>query len=201
MFVLLLVNTLSVLDLEPIQIPEGLSNVESCSICKTVISGITNIMHNTQVQTAIAQLAIELCQKFSNAAAQNLCKTIISGYLPKVISYISNGISKANICNKIGLCKSISNDDEVQIVEILQGLSKKVQCEICKTAVKGVEDAMSHFSMQYYVKNIAKSQCTDLDSEFKINYCNYFINEEVGQIMNWLDITSKPSEVCARFGL
>ncbi|KAH0794500.1 proactivator polypeptide-like [Histomonas meleagridis] len=194
MFALLLISTLSSDYIEPIEIPQGLSNADACAICKTVVSGITNILDNTKVQSAIAQLAAQLCTKFSLQAAQNLCNTIITGYLPKVLSFISSGISKADICTKLSLCKS--NDDEVDYIEIPEGLENGIACSICKHLVSGVSSILASTTVQTKVTEYAEKICARFPSIGR-TFCNKIVSY-IPNIMNWLSTGLTNLEVCTK---
>ncbi|KAH0789611.1 surfactant B protein [Histomonas meleagridis] len=197
MFALLLISALGYI--EPIEIPEGLSNADGCSVCKTVIAGITDIMDNTKVQSAIAQLASELCKKFKNDAAQNLCKTIVGEYLPKVISYISKGISKANICGKLGLCKGndldLYDEDEIEYIEIPEGLENGIACSVCKHLVAAVAKILANTKVQSKVSSEAKKICDKLPKAGR-DFCNSLISKYLPKIMNWLSQKVAASTIC-----
>ncbi|KAH0796074.1 surfactant B protein [Histomonas meleagridis] len=90
-------------EIEPIEIPEGISNFVACTFCQTIVNGVKSILSNTSVQSEISNLAAQLCTKVPSLV-QGICTTIVSQYLPKVISYISQGMSASAICAKIGLC-------------------------------------------------------------------------------------------------
>ncbi|KAH0786648.1 surfactant B protein [Histomonas meleagridis] len=198
MFALLLISTLSYSELEPIQIPEGLSNADACSICKNVITGITDIMDNAKVQTAIAQLAIELCQKFSSTFAQNLCKKIVSDYLPDVISFIVSGISKASICDKIGLCKS--NNDEIEYIEIPEGLENGIGCSICKHLASTVAQILTETQVESKVLEQAQKLCAKLPKIGR-DFCNSLVSKYIPKLVDYLISGLSTSEVCVKLNI
>ncbi|KAH0787570.1 surfactant B protein [Histomonas meleagridis] len=86
-----------------IPIPEGLDNGVACSVCTTIVSGISTIMKDTSVTSQIASLAANLCSKVPTIA-QSICRTIVNNYLPKIISWLGSGLSSSGVCSKLGLC-------------------------------------------------------------------------------------------------
>ena len=188
MFGFLLIGVLSYTELEPIEIPEGISNADACSICKKVIAGITEIMDNIKVQSAIAQLASELCKKFKNGPAQNLCNTIISEYLPKVISYISKGITKSNICSKLGLCKSNDISEELDIPE---GLENGIACSICKHLITSISTIASPTAAQ------ASKVCARFPKVGR-NFCMKIVIQYLTKIISYLLRGHSASSICQK---
>ncbi|KAH0799284.1 uncharacterized protein GO595_008081 [Histomonas meleagridis] len=90
MFALLFACALQYEDV--IEIPEGLSNADACSICKTVVGGIAGFIGASPVQSVIKQLALGLCGKFSGSG-NTLCKNIVNK-LPTILSYLSKRVSQ-----------------------------------------------------------------------------------------------------------
>ncbi|KAH0788645.1 Saposin-like type B, region 1 family protein [Histomonas meleagridis] len=151
MFTLLFVCALQSIEVEPVEIPEGLSNADACSICKTVVGGIAGFIGASPVQSIIKQLALGLCNKFSGSG-NTLCKNIVNK-LPTILSYLSKGLSKANVCSRINVCKS--NDEEMQY-EIPEGIANRASdsCGICKEALAEYESLMKFTLETAYVLDL-----------------------------------------------
>ncbi|KAH0803580.1 surfactant B protein [Histomonas meleagridis] len=200
MFALFLASILCYEEIEPIEIPEGLSNSDACAVCKTVISGITDILDNTKVQTAVTQLASELCKKFSLTAAQNLCKTIIGEYLPKVLSFIAEGVNKLNICTKLGLCKSndaIEEYEEIEYIAIPEGLENGIACSICQHLVKGISNIIASTTAQTKVTELAQKICARFPTIGR-NFCNKLVTKYVPKLMTWISQGITKLDICTK---
>ncbi|KAH0794058.1 surfactant B protein [Histomonas meleagridis] len=195
MFALLLINTLSYI--EPIEIPEGLSNADACSICKTVVGGITSFMGSSQVQSVIKQLALGLCNKFSGSG-NALCKTIVNK-LPTIISYASKGLSKANICNKLGLCKS-NDDDEIEYIEVPEGLENGIGCSICKHLASTVAQILTETEAESKVLEQAQKLCAKFPKIGR-EFCNSIVSKYIPKIMEYIISGLTSSEVCNKLKL
>ncbi|KAH0791444.1 hypothetical protein GPJ56_004659 [Histomonas meleagridis] len=91
MFALLLINTLSYID--AVEIPEGLSNADACSICKTVVGGIAGFIGASPVQSVIKQLALGLCGKILWLRQHTLQETLLTSS-QQFLSYLSKGSLK-----------------------------------------------------------------------------------------------------------
>ncbi|KAH0792850.1 saposin-like protein 1 [Histomonas meleagridis] len=126
MFAILLVQSLSK-QLPKIEIPQGLSNADACSVCKTVVSAIQSALKNSKVQSYVKNAALKACNKLSNSAAKTLCNSIVNNFLGTIMNLASSGLAKANICQRIKLCGS--NDEEYYVEEV--GENSYATCAIC----------------------------------------------------------------------
>ncbi|KAH0789013.1 Saposin-like type B, region 1 family protein [Histomonas meleagridis] len=199
MFALLLACNLCYEDVKPIEVPAGLTNTDACAVCTTVISGITNIMDNTKIQTAIAQLAAEICKKFKNNAAQNLCKTIIAEYLPKVISWVSKGISQANICNKLGLCTSNDEDDELVYINIPEGLENGIGCSICKHLISGIVSIIKSTTVESKIMEQAEKICARFPKIGR-DFCDKIV-QYIPTVINYIAEGLNNAEICVKINI
>ncbi|KAH0803134.1 prosaposin isoform X1 [Histomonas meleagridis] len=193
MFALLLINTLSYID--AVEIPEGLSNADACSICKTVVGGIAGFIGASPVQSVIKQLALGLCGKFSGSG-NTLCKNIVNK-LPTILSYLSKGLSKANVCSRINVCKSNDeeDDDEIEYIEIPEGLENGIACSICKHLVNAVAKVLSSSSVQSKATEAAQKLCQKLPKIGR-NFCDKLVSKYLGKIMTWLGQKVGASTIC-----
>ncbi|KAH0789186.1 surfactant B protein [Histomonas meleagridis] len=193
MFALLLINTLSYID--AVEIPEGLSNADACSICKTVVGGIAGFIGASPVQSVIKQLALGLCGKFSGSG-NTLCKNIVNK-LPTILSYLSKGLSKANVCSRINVCKSNDEeeDDEIEYIEIPEGLENGIACSICKHLVNAVAKVLSSSSVQSKATEAAQKLCQKLPKIGR-NFCDKLVSKYLGKIMTWLGQKVGASTIC-----
>ncbi|KAH0785025.1 surfactant B protein [Histomonas meleagridis] len=194
MFALLLINTLSYID--AVEIPEGLSNADACSICKTVVGGIAGFMGSSPVQSIIKQLALGLCGKFSGSG-NTLCKNIVNK-LPTILSYLSKGLSKANVCSRINVCKSNDEEeDEIEYIEIPEGLENGISCSICKHLASSVAKILSLGESR--IIELAQSLCAKLPKIGR-DYCNSLVSKYLRKIIDYLVSGLTTSEVCVKLG-
>ncbi|KAH0787049.1 surfactant B protein [Histomonas meleagridis] len=169
MFALLFACALQYEDV--IEIPEGLSNADACSICKTVVGGIAGFIGNT------------------------LCKNIVNK-LPTILSYLSKGLSKANVCSRINVCKSNDEeDDEIEYIEIPEGLENGIACSICKHLVNAVSKVLSSSSVQAKATEVAQKLCQKLPKIGR-NFCDKLVTNYLGKIMTWLGQKVGASTIC-----
>ncbi|KAH0789010.1 hypothetical protein GPJ56_007086 [Histomonas meleagridis] len=87
-------------EVEPIDVPEGVSNFAACTVCKTVVNGVKALLEG---KAATAMNAKKLCEKVP-AQLKEVCETIVGHHLNVVMRYAQKGMSATEACNRIGLC-------------------------------------------------------------------------------------------------
>ncbi|KAH0790578.1 surfactant B protein [Histomonas meleagridis] len=199
MFALLFVSALCDSEIELMEISEGLENIDSCAICKNVITGIVYVLETSHIQSDIKQLVSELtCDKFSVEIARSICNGIVNNLLPDIISLITKGIQKADICNKIKFCNSnneLYEEDEIEYVEIPEGLENGIACSICKHLVSAVSKILINTQVQTKVTEQAQKLCAKFPKIGR-DYCNKLVSTSLSKLMDWLNEKLTSSEIC-----
>ncbi|KAH0788971.1 prosaposin isoform X2 [Histomonas meleagridis] len=192
-------------DEEDLEIPEGLTNGIACSICKHLVTVISNIIETKIKPIQVQEEAQKLCSKFPKIG-RDFCNNIITKYLTKITELIQQKVSISNVCDKLKLCVSNSDDDDsylelyldmddndfVSDFELPMSLSNADTCSICAKAVKFVDKVLrSHKPAATVV-----ALCNALKPQVHANLCKAIVSTSIGGIAQQLKLTSSYEQVC-----
>ncbi|KAH0793569.1 surfactant B protein [Histomonas meleagridis] len=198
MFALLLVNILSCADLQPIEIPIGISNDDACAVCKTVISSIDITLINNNGQLPYDDMVNKICN-FKVDSSQKLCLAIIEKSLAQILTAIVKGFSKEKICTLLDICQaSNSIGEEVEIPNI--NLNR---CNLCMNIIPLLEPLFQSSGLVIIVStSLAHRQCDKFDKmeprDWYVQSCRRFVNKYFEQMAASIAMGLSPSVVCSK---
>ena len=163
--------------------PNGIT----CTLCTTVVSTVETVMKDTQVEAEVAKLVSKVCTTFP-APYSTLCTSLVSQYVPMIMEWLEQGLEKADICAKLGLCERT-----LLGARIPAGQDALVSCDTCKSFVTWAESELESVSVPALWK-LVNEKCPS------VPYLKYFcavINEDnIRYIVSAILSAARPQKVC-----
>ena len=163
------------------------ANGITCTLCTTVVSAIEKAMTSTTVESEIIALVEKLCAKIE-APYSTLCNSLVEQYIPTIMQWLEQGLEKIEICQKIGLCATLTRKPN------------GITCTLCTKVVDAVEKAMVSTIVESEIIALVEKLCAEIPAPFS-TICNSLVEQYVPQIMEWLEQGLESIDICQKIGL
>ncbi|KAH0788979.1 saposin A [Histomonas meleagridis] len=195
-----------------LEIPEGLKNGIACSICKHLVTVISNIIKTKIKPIQVQEEAQKLCSKFLKIG-RDFCNNIITKYLTKITELIQQKVSISNVCDKLKLCVSNSDDDDsylelyldmddndfVSDFELPMSLSNADTCSICAKTVGFVTQFSRNHRTCESIKPYVIAYCNKLTPQLHATLCKTIVFTSLGGILRLFaqsGFTKSSKQIC-----
>jgi len=166
----------------------------NCDICIQVVGLIENWVESNYTEQEIANYLDQICSLIPGFS--QICDQIVDYGLSYIINYIQNDENATQICQQIGFC---SNNLEYQAL-ILKA-KRQDTCTLCVqffSILKSFIGNNPNATIEE-LEQFAQTICVLFPQYATI--CEAFADEEITQIIDELEGTNGPQNVCGTLGL
>ncbi|KAL4240157.1 hypothetical protein ACF0H5_000951 [Mactra antiquata] len=164
--------------------PGYLKSSVECTICKTVMQELDNVLQENVTITTIEDLIDKVCDRLSSDLKKQ-CRAFVAEYGPLVIKETAQFLNPIKICDLIKLCKNGSMTVEAKADTL---------CVLCEKIIEVLENAVQNISTDDIMK-LLKDVCADVPPTYT-KTCLTYVNEYAAIVINLLKEKMDPHQIC-----
>ena len=182
---------------KPIRLPAGAKKGAACDSCKQIVSVVEEAMKSTTVEAEVAALVSQACSVLP-APYSTICSTVVQQYVPIIMQWLEQGLETLDICVKLGLCDPTTKHFRPIIPR--RPVPKDSACDMCKTIIGAVEEAMKSTLVEEEVAALVSKACELMPSPVSV-LCSQVVQTYVPLIMQWVEQGLEALDICVNIGL
>ncbi|KAK0170999.1 hypothetical protein PV328_008770 [Microctonus aethiopoides] len=191
----------------------------SCPLCLFAVSQVYNVIKNNKTEENIVKELDKLCVELPKSLGGQ-CEDFVKAYSKELIEMLLSDLTPQEVCVYIKLCDETKEvapsiffptdkNGEIMTNEIpdyqtapikpVQAIKDSVECVMCETVIKYIEDAMKDASTREEVKKIVHDVCNYFPKSRK-EQCTSFVNTYADKIIEMFSQDVHPKLICMLIG-
>lgn len=158
-----------------------------CDLCQQIIGAIENWMANTNDQAEVITAVEVVCTYMPQW--QTTCDAIIEAGVPTVVGWIAQNENSTVVCQQLGLCESAKP----------KFVAPQDDCGICEQIVTTVYYYVNQNYTESVIENYLDIACTIVPQWSQV--CETFVQEELPQIISWVEQNESADTICTSLGV
>jgi len=164
--------------------PHKVGNAQ-CDLCEQIIGAIENWMENTNDQSEVITAVEVVCTYMPQW--ETTCDAIIEAGVPTVIGWIAQNENNTVVCGQLGICGA------------KKPMAPQDDCGMCEQIVTTVYYYVAQNYTESLMENYLDVACTIIPQWTSV--CETFVQEELPQIIEWVEQNQSPDTICTSLGV
>jgi saposin len=145
-------------------------------------------MVDAKTEAEVTKLVKTLCAKFP-APYNTLCDTLVEQYVPQIMTWLSEGLEKVQVCKKLGFCPKTRQANGFK--------ANAFTCTLCQTVVQMVEKVMVDTKVEADVQALVGKVCLKFPAPYD-TLCQSLVGQFIPTIMEYLEQGLEKLDVCRK---
>jgi len=158
-----------------------------------IVNLIEDYLDQDSTQKEI-EIALEVVCEFLPENYQATCEAFFEAGIPQIVEWIEQYENASVVCSQMGLCSSSSEIVKPLIVKPADSV-----CDACTFLLNAVESWVESNRTITEIQNYLDTLCNLIPGYSQV--CDAMVDYELPTIIQWLENTENPHEVCTQLGL
>jgi len=165
---------------------------DTCSLCTYIVGLVETWVASNATEQQIEQFLDSICQFTPDPSA---CTTFVNSNLNQIIAWIEQNEDATQICDQLGMCNSTlafvpKPKHKAQI--------RDSDCDLCKYVVGLAETWVEANATEQQIEQFLDGVC---DFTPDPTDCKTFVNNNLNQIIKWIEQNEDAETICTQLGM
>jgi saposin len=162
-----------------------------CIGCEEVIGIIEQWLENSEDQQVVIS-ALEVVCTYAPDGWETTCDAIIEAGVPEVVNWIVEYENASVVCTQLGLCNS--KPKEISKPKLGDG-----ECSTCEEIIGVIENYLASNYSESFLEQALDVACSFIPEWTQV--CESYIQNELPQIIAWIEQNETPQTICTQLGV